>query len=249
MVEHLVYTESVGGSNPSPPTSVGRWASLLRRMIIVGAALFAAGAPLTKASAADMSFRLATLSGGLCGSRCPQAIVANGVIEESTPDAFVAFAKSASLDGRLRGMILLNSPGGRVVAAMRLGQIFRQLHVSIAVAGYEEVGQRAGPTTGHCMSACVYLMMGGVKRVVPPDSQVGIHRMSATGYGDAQAHTSASPSIAYADENMVNSLARYAAQMGVSPTLIRTAETIAPEDIRILTAAEMRNWRLSTAHF
>lgn len=248
MVEHLVYTESVGGSNPSPPTSAGRWARLFRRTAIA-TAFFMVGAPVTKAFAADMTFRLATLSGGLCGSKCPQAIVANGVIEEGTPDAFVAFAKSASLDGHLRGMILLNSPGGRVVAAMRLGQIFRQLRVSIAIAGYKEVGQRAGPTTGHCMSACVYLMMGGVKRVVPPDSQVGIHRMSATGYGDTQPHTSASPSIAYADENMVNSLAHYAAQMGVDPTLIRTAETIPPETIRILTAAEIRGWHLSTAHF
>jgi len=196
-----------------------------------------------------MSFRLATLAGGQCGARCPQVIVAEGVIEEGTPEAFVAFAKTAAVEARLRGMILLNSPGGRVVASMRLGEVFRKLRLAVAVARYEKVGDRAGPSAGRCMSACVYAMMGGVKRVVPPESQVGIHRMSTTGYSESQPHRPSTPTVAYADEEMVSTLAGYASRMGVSSTLIRTAETISPDDIHILSSTEMRRWRLATAQF
>jgi len=203
------------------------------------------------ANAADseMSFRLESLSGGKCGAKCPQVIVADGVIEERTPEAFVAFATAAASQAPLSGMILLNSPGGRVVASMRLGDVFRKLKLAVAVAGYERVGTRAGPTAGRCMSACVYAMMGAARRIVPPESQVGIHRMSTTGYGESQAHQGSAPIVSYADDAMVATLSRYTAQMGVNPAVIRTAETIAPENILILSPSRLRQWRLATAQF
>jgi hypothetical protein len=204
------------------------------------------------ASAADseMTFRLATLAGGQCGARCPQVIVAEGVIEEHTPEAFIAFAKAASVDAPLKGMILINSPGGRVVASMRLGAVFRKMNVSVAVASYEAVGGRAGPTAGRCMSACVYAMMGGARRIVPPESQVGIHRMSTTGYGESQpSHQMVASTVSFADDAMVATLARYAVQMGISAALIHTAETISPSDILILSPSRMRAWHLATAQF
>jgi hypothetical protein len=250
LVEHLVYTERVGGSRPSPPTTPGRWRNLalwaLGFVALIASALAARPAV---AAEAEMTFRLATLAGGHCGTRCPQVIVAEGIIEEGTPEAFVAFARTAAAEARLRGIILLNSPGGRVVASMQLGEVFRILHVAVAVARYERLGERAGPTAGRCMSACVYAMMGGVKRIVPPESQVGIHRMSTIEYGDSRTRRNSGPIVSYADEDMVSALARYAAEMGINPTLIRTAETISPEDIRILSTSEMRRWRLATAQF
>jgi hypothetical protein len=251
LVEHLVYTERVGGSSPSPPTMALRWRVAVRcALALAGAALLLIASPWRGfAAEAEMTFRLATLAGGRCADRCPQVIVAEGVIEEATPEAFVAFAKTAAAEARLRGIILLNSPGGRVVASMRLGAVFRKLHVAVAVARYETLGARSGPTAGRCMSACVYALMGGAKRIVPPESQVGIHRMSTVEYGVPQPRSPSGPTISYADEEMVNALAHYAAQMGVNPTLIRTAETISPADIRILSPAEMRRWRLATAQF
>ncbi|MFM9152903.1 MAG: hypothetical protein ACKOPC_04745, partial [Methylocystis sp.] len=31
--------------------------------------------------------------------------------------------------------------------------------------------------SGRCYSACVYALMGGSRRVIPPESRVGVHRM------------------------------------------------------------------------
>jgi hypothetical protein len=48
---------------------------------------------------------------------------------------------------------------------------------------------------------------------------------------------------------MVDALANYAAEMGVNPTVIRTAERISPDEIHILSPAELRRWRLASAKF
>jgi hypothetical protein len=92
-------------------------------------------------------------------------------------------------------------------------------------------------------------MMGGSKRVVPPESRIGIHRMSSqentTPLGRARPTTGSS----YASDDMVDALANYAAQMGVSPTVIRSAERISPEEIHIVSPEELRRWRLASPKF
>ena len=112
-----------------------------------------------------MTFRLLPLEdAGRCGNQCAQAIVADGEITNSTPQEFLSFV-SQNLQGNVRAVVFLNSPGGRVVASMELGQLFRKLGVAAIVA---RAGQTYGGTAlagGHCFSACVYALMGGRKRV------------------------------------------------------------------------------------
>src|SRR5437660_6605798 len=124
-----------------------------------------------------MSFRLLPLEdASRCGNQCAQAIVADGEITNSTPQEFLSFV-SRNVQGNVRSVVFLNSAGGRVVASMELGQLFRKLGVAAIVA---RAGQTYGGTAlaaGHCYSACVYALMGGRKRVIPPQSKVGVHRM------------------------------------------------------------------------
>src|ERR1700744_3228354 len=124
-----------------------------------------------------MTFRLLPLEdASRCGYQCTQAIVADGEITNSTPQEFLSFV-STHLQANVRAVVFLNSPGGRVVASMELGQIFRRLGVASIVA---RAGQAYGGTAlaaGHCFSACVYALMGGSKRIIPPQSKVGVHRM------------------------------------------------------------------------
>ena len=128
-----------------------------------------------------MTFRLVPIGNpAKCKSRCVDAIAADGEITNSTPDAFVAFLMRTFRDPRVRSVVLLNSPGGRVVASMQLGLALRKVGALAIVA-------RAGPgaravrsvvmTSGGCYSACVYALMGAKKRVIPHGSKVGIHRM------------------------------------------------------------------------
>src|SRR5271168_1018437 len=115
LAEHLVYTERVGGSSPSPPTSRGRFAALS----VLASAVMLCGIGFAPAAAQErggaMSFHVAPLDSRECGKHCPDVIVADGVIEAETPQAFVDFLKSGSGDTRLRRIVFFNSRGGNVV--------------------------------------------------------------------------------------------------------------------------------------
>jgi hypothetical protein len=189
-----------------------------------------------------MTFRAVDLYAPGCGARCPKVIVAEGVIEEDTPQAFLDFAQRASLSSRLRSIIFLDSPGGNVVASMELGSDFRALRLAAVVAGYASQGGRSGPVSGQCLSACVYALMGASRRVAPRESRVGLHRMSIVEAGQ-------SPGVArrtLADPHLVALLARYAARMGVDPALVWSAESQRPGALHVLTQAEMTRWRLAS---
>ena len=49
----------------------------------------------------------------------------------------------------LKSLMLINSPGGNVVASMEFGAELRQLGMAAIVAGYGSDGMKAGPTPGN----------------------------------------------------------------------------------------------------
>jgi hypothetical protein len=212
------------------------------------ACILASSSP-ARAQTEPMQFHLARVAQDGCARDCPQVIVAEGVIEEDTPQAFVDFVRSAADQPGARSVVLLSSPGGRVVASMRLGAALRQLGAAVIVARSLSEGGRDVTVSGQCMSACVYAMMGGVKRIVPPESRVGIHRMSREEATESSARAPHATTRTYASADMVDALANYAAEMGVNPTVIRTAERISPDEIHILSSTELRRWRLASPKF
>jgi hypothetical protein len=48
---------------------------------------------------------------------------------------------------------------------------------------------------------------------------------------------------------MIAVLQRYARRMGVDPALVRTAESLPPDSVHVLTRAEMRRWSFATSQF
>lgn len=209
--------------------------------------LAAAGvlALLSVFSARAMDFRLAPL-GLACGGGCPQIIVADGQIANSTPDEFLKFLRANVGNHDLRTVVLLNSQGGYVVAAMELGQIFRRIGAATVVARPGE--GRARFLTGSCLSACVYAFMGGRKRVAPPGSALGIHRMFANEERDEAFGESTTVRV-YDNGSLARLLMRYSARMGVSAEVIRFAEHVSSGRIHIVTSAEMSRWRLAGRAF
>jgi hypothetical protein len=194
-----------------------------------------------------MRFSVEPLDMGDCGARCPHVIVAEGVIETSTPQDFVDFLKSGAEDKKLKRIVFFNSRGGNVVASMAFGHILRDLKVAGVVGRFHAEGE-TGPYLGECLSACVYAMMGAVRRVAPPGSEVALHRMSileTEGNGWFGQHTKRS----FADAPMVAVLARYARRMGVSPALVQAAESLPPDTMHVLTPAEMRRWSFAVSQF
>jgi hypothetical protein len=201
------------------------------------------------AQAEDLTFRVVPIGDS---SKCVEAIVADGEITNSTPDEFVSFLMRNSQDPHVRSVVLLNSPGGRVVASMQLGQAMRKVGALAIVA-------RAGPrvergsgvmlTGGGCYSACVYALMGAKKRVIPHGSQVGIHRMFVYEW-ERDSDTDAMKEMrVYGSSDLKTQLSDYAASMGVSRDLIATAERINPDSIHILTSREIQRWHLGSVKF
>ena len=205
------------------------------------------------AEAEDMTFRVVPINNpATCKSRCVEAIAADGEITNSTPDDFVSFLERTSQDPRVRSVVLLNSPGGKVVASMQLGVALRKVGALAIVGQADPVGgRRAGVvlTGGGCYSACVYALMGAKKRIIPRGSKVGIHRMFVYEWerdGDSDAMKEMR---VYGSSDLRSQLSDYAATMGVSRDLITTAERINPDSIHILTPKEIEHWHLGSVKF
>ena len=246
MAEHLVYTERVGGSSPSPPTRLGRLKAL---SLVAALGALAAQAPAAaQERGAPMSFHVASLVSHDCGRHCPDVIVADGVIEAETPQAFVDFLKSGGADSKLRRIVFFNSRGGNVVASMVFGHILRELRIAGVVGRFDGDGD-PGPYVGECLSACVYALMGAVRRIAPIGSEVGLHRMSIIESEGGGLFGLPHVTRSFADPPMVAVLGRYAKRMGVDPALVRTAESLPPDTVHVLSRDEMRRWSLATSQF
>jgi hypothetical protein len=201
-------------------------------------------------AAQAMSFRLAPMvSGTACHGACPTAIVAEGEITDETPAEFMSFVGANARGGDVRSIVLLNSQGGKVVAAMKLGRMFRAVGAAAIVARAAEGDDgRTHIMAGRCFSACVYALMGGRKRVVPSQSLVGIHRMFALDSGVDPSGDHARQRR-YDDGGMRNTLAKYSSDMGVSRDLINKAEQTSTDSIHILSQREIARWRLGSSRF
>lgn len=214
-------------------------------MIKIAALLLGLAAALTAISARadEMAFRVAALAGS-CGAQCPHIVAAEGEIVEGTADSFLSFVRSNLGGGQLRGILLLDSPGGKVVAAMEFGRVLRKLGMAVIVA---RLSSESGELiAGRCFSACVYALIGGRKRVIPPQSRVGVHRMYNYISGVDPAGGEPVRVRRYDNGDMQKKLSRYSESMGVSSGLIADAEKTSPDRLHVLSTGEITRWRLGS---
>jgi len=217
----------------------------LRFVALASVAALALAGP-ARAGSGPMQFRVEPLQMAGCAERCPNVVVADGVIEPDTPQQFVDFARAAARAQNLKSVMLINSPGGNVVASMEFGARLRQLGMAAIVASYGYDGMRSGPAAGECVSACVYALMGAVRRIAPEQSRVALHRMSVSYAETPTRGRIGSVSRRLADGRLVDIVAKYARQMGVNPEVVRQAERGDPDHVQMLSAGEMRRWRLAS---
>ena len=223
----------------------------LRRAAALGALVLGlCAAPA--AFAQTMSFKLVPAGDpSQCRGQCLELIAAEGEITDATPKAFGDFIRSNLGDRRIRSVVLFQSPGGDVRASMQLGQMLRKIGAATVVArasGSQEVlAGQSGITAGRCYSACVYALMGGKKRVIPPGSRIGIHRAYTIVHSRYPAREDNGIKIDPGSTGAV--IARYSDLMGVSRDLIATAQKTLPDDIHIATPEEIARWRLGTPKF
>jgi hypothetical protein len=214
---------------------------------------FVAALMISVPASAEMNFELVEISNTTrCDATCLKVVSAQGEITEHSADEFLAFLEHKLGKQRLKGIVLLHSPGGNVVGAMKLGRVLRELGAAVVIAraggSARMMGSKIRLAPGHCMSACVFVLMGGAKRIVPDPSEVGIHRMFRIEAGRDPAG-GANYKRVYATDTIVEALRQYSDFMGVSPSLIDSAERVSPDTVHIVNATEMRRWRLGTSRF
>ena len=123
--------------------------------------------------------------------------------------------------------VYLNSPGGHLVEAMRLGREIRARGFDTVVAARS--ADSVAPRPGLCYSACPFAFAGGVRRSLEPGSSLGVHR--------------AANRVPVADEagfqgTVASQASDYLAEMGVSAGLVALMAGAPHDSIREITPAE-----------
>jgi hypothetical protein len=175
----------------------------------------------------------------------PKVIAGQGQIDDGTAQSLVEFLQQNGGGGHR--ILLLDSPGGHVQAAMELGATIRRLGLTVVVArpGGGGASDAALPP-GICYSACVYALMGGARRVVPPQSRVGLHRMYNYNTSFDAAQGGFVNERYYDDGGMRRKLSNYARRMGVDSGIVDFAERGSSDQVHVLTRAEIQRWRLAS---
>ncbi len=185
----------------------------------------------------------------LCEPNCRNWISAVGLITADTPRAFEEFAKNHDLKG---ATVVLDSAGGSVLDAIRLGRKWRELGLSTTLgatvqdttADGRAINARILPEA-HCESMCVFLMLSGVNRYAPPQAHVRVHQIWMGDRADNAKDASYTAEDLMIIQRDIGRLANYAFEMGGSGDLIRLSLSVPPwEPLRELTADELRLTKL-----
>lgn len=168
---------------------------------------------------------------------CMYALMLEGRIE---PGDFSKVLAAVDSHNKSRSCSLsrikLNSPGGDVDEAMKIGRIIRKRELFTEV----DLGDQ-------CLSSCVLILGAGVVRSIMPESllkpaaRVGIHRP----YFVALDKGLSTSEIRDLRKQMISRMKVYADEMDLSERLIDEMMSIPPEQIKILSPVELKQYRLS----
>ena len=129
------------------------------------------------AGSQGMTVSIIRHGGHSCEPECPAWIAASGVITNDTPAEFrKVFAKL----GREKLPVIINSPGGRLFAALKIGRMIRARGLSVAVGETQfdplSDGMVISSEGGSCKSACPFILAAGVERYSGEGRLVGLHQ-------------------------------------------------------------------------
>jgi hypothetical protein len=210
-----------------------------------------AGAP-DNTHVLPMAFTLLTEGpADACAGKCRQLITASGMITADTPRQFLAFARENPAPD---ATVVLESDGGSVLGALELGRAIRRLGFSTTVGRVIEHRTKGGARFGEinprvdCQSMCTFVLLGGVKRSVPPDARVLVHQIWL---GDRREDAVAA---SYTAEDLVvvqrdiGSIVQYTMEMGGDVELVQLSLKAPPwEPMRVLSRDELQRTRLEFA--
>jgi hypothetical protein len=187
-----------------------------------------------------------------CGAHCRLFVAASGAITAETPRDFADFAQGRALGG---ATVVLDSDGGSVHGAIKLGREIRALGLDTMVGHLADLGRdsdaniRRASISGeaNCESMCAFVLLGGVHRSVPADARVMVHQIWLGDRRDDPTAANYSAEDLVLVQRDIGKLAQYTVDMGASIEVLDLALRIPPwEPMHVMTAAELRNARVAT---
>lgn len=119
----------------------------------------------------------------------------------------------------------INSPGGLVDVAVDAGTWLRQNGKTVQVSS-------------NCLSACVFILAGGVSRLADAAAHIGVHRFFNVG-----PDTASDTEVA---QELSSKLLRYFEEMGVDTELFHAMASTPSTDMFYIDRAKLVSWRLLT---
>jgi hypothetical protein len=186
---------------------------------------------------------------GSCAGQCQTWISATGAITADTSRDFTMFVHGRNLRGVV---VALDSDGGSVLGAIALGREIRRLDLTTTVGRIADtVGPGATVTkfvpNADCESMCVFVLLGGAHRIVPPEARVMVHQIWLGDRRDDPTAGNYSAEDLVLVQRDIGRLAQYTEDMGASIELLNLSLRIPPwEPMHLLTRDELVRVRLDS---
>ena len=184
-----------------------------------------------------------------CQPDCKGWVSAVGIVTADSPKAFDDFARDRQLGGVT---IVLDSSGGSVNDSIALGRRFRSLGalttVGVTMRTQTAQGERARVVPeAYCESMCVFLLLSGKTRYVPPVAHVRVHQIWMGDRADDAKAASYTAQDLMIVERDIGRLAKFTFDMGGTGDLLSLALSVPPwEDLHEMSRSELRLSNLVT---
>ena len=189
-----------------------------------------------------------------CSPNCKTLISASGAITSDTARHFLLFSQGRDLSG---ATLAIDSDGGSVLGAIALGREIRKLKLTTTVGrvvdlpaeGRQDGARALLSPNADCESMCAFVLLGGVRRLVPADARVMVHQIWLGDRREDPTAANYSAEDLVLIQRVIGRLAQYTAEMGATADLLDLALRIPPwEPMHALTRAELKRTRLTTEH-
>lgn len=187
--------------------------------------------------ASEMTFKLSGNGGNCIGC---EWISAEGIIVEDSDKKLVAIMSEGNYN-----TVVLNSPGGNLAAALRMGRAIRNAGYSTSVGktikthgtNWKEI------TGGICASACAFAFIGGKDRYAD-SGKIGVHQF----YTDAAIERPEDMIFTALDlstnQYIEALLMEYAIEMNVDYRFVLKAAATSPASMYYFNTQELTAWRI-----
>jgi hypothetical protein len=207
-----------------------------------------------------------------CGEGCSEWIAVEGRFDAGSAGRAQAFLRRHAAR---KLPVYFHSPGGSGPDAIAIGRQLRQLGITVGVAATVPRGCASARDTAaacaaakrspqpvlaewrpdaSCSSACVWALLGGKVRHVPPAARLGIHsgKMTLTRRWSDGRVQQVSPKEAAHKTRAAKAVAnarRYIRDMGIDTALMDEALKVPHEDIRYLSRGEIAGFGIDRRAF